>query len=362
MSRLTVNHPKLLRRLRNVRCARWWSVLLTLCSLVCLPAPAWAQTALLTAPAGFVLPSVTPLFSARATGFGPGRPLRFQFTASTSPDFVGGVVFDSTIVSNDSVIPIQVVRPLPSEAMLYFKLRVTGVGTPLADAPIVGPRQVPSWLVLLSPETPQQLESRRPLFVWRSAPVLPLIGPWKYDLEVTTTGGGTKAATSGISDTTFRFDVDFESDASYRWSVRAYLPKGDAIKASSRSTFFILNPALPTATILYNNFPNPFPTASAFATCFWFDLAEPGGRVTLDILDLRGNLVRSLIPGVDGQRDFPPGKYGRGAAGTGTNCDGRFIWDATGSDGRSVAKGVYIARFRAAGGPTTFRNIYFKGR
>ena len=116
------------------------------------------------------------------------------------------------------------------------------------------------------------------------------------------------------------------------------------------------------ATIFYNNFPNPFPTASAFATCFWFDLAEPGGRVSLDILDLRGNLVRSLIPGIDGQRDFAPGKYGRAAAGTGTNCDGRFIWDATGNDGRTVANGVYIARFRAAKGTATFRNIYFQGR
>ena len=72
--------------------------------------------------------------------------------------------------------------------------------------------------------------------------------------------------------------------------------------------------------------------------------------------------MRSLIPGVDGQRDFAPGKYGRGAAGTGTNCDGRFIWDATGNDGRTVAKGVYIARFRAANGTATFRNIYFQGR
>lgn len=324
------------------------------------PAAGAAQTALLEVAGGTVLPSITPLFTARAVGFGAGRPLRYTLTIAGSPDFLSGVLLDSTIVSNDTVLPIQVTRPLPNEATVFLRLRVIGVGTPIADA-LIGPRQVPTWLTLVSPNAGGELDTRRPLFVWRSAPVTPLAGPWKYDLEVTVNNGVPYAATVGITDTTFRFDVDLQSDALYRWSVRASLPRGESIRVASKSSFSVMNPALPTATILYNNFPNPFPTASSFATCFWFDLAEPGGRVSLDILDIRGNLVRSLIPGVDGQRDFPPGKYGRAGAGTGTNCDGRFIWDATGNDGRTVAKGVYIARFRAAG-TTTFRNVYFQGR
>jgi len=322
-----------------------------------------AQTAVLEGPPGPVLASITPAFTARAISFGIARPLRYVLTASTSPDFNTALALDTTIVSNETVVPIQVLRPLPSEATLYFKLRILSTGTLFADAPLFGPRTVPAWLTLVSRNSPtgEQLDTRRPLFVWRSAPVSPRIGPWRYDLEVTI-NGRTAAATSGVLDTTFRFDVDLESEASYRWSVRASLPRGESIRVGSRSTFFIVNPALPSATIFYNNFPNPFPSATAFATCFWFDLAEPGGRVSLDILDLRGNLVRTLIPGNDGQRDFPPGQYGRGAVGTGANCDGRFIWDATGNDGRTVAKGVYIARFRAAGAAATFRNIYFQGR
>src|SRR2546426_1099888 len=55
---------------------------------------------------------------------------------------------------------------------------------------------------------------------------------------------------------------------------------------------------LPPTTLLYQNFPNPFPAGGRDSTCIWFDLAE-GGPVTLAILDLRGGPVRRFIPGPD---------------------------------------------------------------
>ena len=116
---------------------------------------------------------------------------------------------------------------------------------------------------------------------------------------------------------------------------------------NSSATFLVTDQPVPTRTLLYQNFPNPFPSSVAFATCIWFDVAPPGARVSLDVTDLRGNLVRTLIPGVDGQRDFAPGRYGRGSPGAGSNCDNRFVWDGTGSDGRTVAPGVYLLRFQA---------------
>lgn len=344
------------RRLRSIRLALALAVL-------SVPGTGAAQTATLEAPPGPVLSSITPAFTARVSGVGAGRPIRYILQASPSPDLVVGLVLDTSFVSSDTVVPIQVVRPLPSEAQLYFKLRVVGVGVPTADALIVGPLRVPAWLVLVRPNSPtgDQLDTRRPEFVWRSARVSPLIGPWKYDVEITTNGRPV-AGTSGITDTTFRLNADLEANASYRWSVRASLPRGEAIRIGSLSSFGVQDPALPSTTLFYQNFPNPFPAATAFATCFWFDLAEPGGPVALDVLDLRGNLVRNLVPGPDGQRDFPSGKYGRGLPGTGTNCDGRFVWDATGNDGRTVAPGVYIARFRVGNGPPIFRSILFRGR
>ena len=332
--------------------------------LLAAPAASRAQSAELDGPVTLQLATATPAFTARALGFPAGVALRYNLQASSSVDFLSALVYDTTFVTSATVVPIQVTRVLPSEATLFFRVLITSVPTGASDdSPLIGPRIVPAWLTLLSPNSPtgDQLDTRRPLFVWRSATITPAAGPWRYDVEVTSNGrpvGGT----TGILDTTFRLDGDLETNASYRWNVRAVLPRGESIRESSVSSFGVADPALPTVTLLYQNFPNPFPTPTAFATCFWFDLAQPGGRVTLDILDLRGNLVRNLIPGLDGQTEFLPGRYGRGAPGAGTNCDGRFIWDATGNDGRTVAPGVYIARFRVGNGAPTFRSILFRGR
>lgn len=84
--------------------------------------------------------------------------------------------------------------------------------------------------------------------------------------------------------------------------------------------------------------------------------------VSLDVLDLRGNLVKRIVPADDGVGRFDAGRYGRGAPGTSSNCDNRFVWDGTAADGRTVAPGVYLARFRTASGPPTYRKIVFNGR
>jgi len=144
--------------------------------------------------------------------------------------------------------------------------------------------------------------------------------------------------------------------------VRASLGNGESVRVASVGSFVITDPPLPTTTLLYQNFPNPFPSAASFVTCFWFDVGAPGARVALDVLDLRGNLVKNIVPGSDGVSRFDAGRYGRGAAGSASNCDNRFVWDGTGTDGRTVAPGVYLARFRADGGAPTFRRIVFRGR
>lgn len=324
-----------------------------------------AQTVLLIAPPGVNLPSLTPIFTTRLRGFGAARSFRYNLQSSTLPDFLGDIVLDTSFVSTDSMASIELSRPLPSDANLFFRLRVTAENGPTVESPLVGSLHVPTWLVLLRPNSPvgDQFDSRRPEFVWRSAPVNALAGPWKYDVEITiTTNGRPVGGTTGITDTIFRLDADLETNVFYKWNVRAYLPRGESVRAASLSTFGVQDPAVPTTTLLYQNFPNPFPTPMAFATCFWFDLSEPGGDVSLDILDLRGNVVRRLIPGLGAQREFLPGKYGRGQPGAGSNCDGRFIWDATGTDGRTVAPGVYIARFRVNNGKPIFRSMLFRGR
>jgi hypothetical protein len=117
--------------------------------------------------------------------------------------------------------------------------------------------------------------------------------------------------------------------------------------------------SLPPVTLLYQNFPNPFPVSGQDATCLSFDLAI-AGDVQLDILDLRGSQVRRLVPGPGWSSPVAPGRYGRSSTG-GAPCDPRLIWDGRTDDGRDVPAGVYLYKLRASG-VTQFRRIVFRGR
>ncbi|MGH7699608.1 MAG: hypothetical protein ACREMJ_03685 [Gemmatimonadales bacterium] len=116
---------------------------------------------------------------------------------------------------------------------------------------------------------------------------------------------------------------------------------------------------LPRATLLYQNFPNPFPAEGQEATCLSFDVSATGA-VELEILDLRGNLVRRLIPSPDFPGLLPAGRYGRGGSG-GATCDPRLTWDGSTSDGRIVPPGIYLMMLEASG-RRFFRRIVFRGR
>ncbi len=321
-----------------------------------------AQTVTVTGPAEGTLTTVTPAVTVRASGFGAAAPYRVSLQASTTADFAS-VVLDTAFVSGDSVNAVQITRPLPSDVNVYLRAIVEPTIGFRTISAVFGPRRVPPWLALLTPNSPMgdQFDIRRPLFVWRSAPVVASTGSWTYELEITTQGR-TEVAAAGVRDTTFRPPTNLQANTSYRWSVRAMLGTGATVRAQSIATFLITDPPLPTTTIFYQNFPNPFPSDASFSTCFWFDIGEPGGRVQIDVLDARGNFVRSVMGGTDPTTTFPPGRYGRGAPGAGSNCDNRFVWDGTGSDGRIVAPGVYLIRFRVGAEPPIFRKALFRPR
>lgn len=308
-----------------------------------------------------VLATLTPSLLVRAIGLGPSRPIQYNLQVSTTPDFTA-LVLDSTFNSADSTLTVQITRPLPSEATVFWRVAARSFLGPQALSNSSGARQVPAWLTLVSPNSPlgNSFDVRRPLLVWKTAPVAAATGPWRYDLEITVAGRPEVAA--NLRDTTFRSFTDLQANTSYRWNVRASLPSGASIRVYSQGSFVITDPPLPTTTLLYQNFPNPFPSAVAMATCFWFDVGKDDTGVTLDVLDLRGNLVRRIVPADDGVTRFDAGRYGRGAPGASSNCDDRFVWDGTATDGRTVAPGVYLARFRANNGSPTFRKIVFNGR
>lgn len=321
-----------------------------------------AQQVVVDGPTTNALTTVTPLLQLRALGLATQRPLLVQLQISTTADFAQLVV-DSSFVTNDTLAPIQVTRPLPSDVQVFWRLKVRAANGISYDSPTIGPRLVPPWLTLRAPNSASgnSFDIRRPLFVWSAAPLVASAGPWTFDLDITA-NNRTEVGVAGLRDTTFRPGTELQANTSYRWNVRASLRAGESIRVSSQGSFVITDPPLPTTTLLFQNFPNPFPSATSFSTCFWFDVGEPGATVKLDVLDIRGNAVRSIVPGRDGVSQFAAGRYGRGAPGSNSNCDNRFVWDGTADDGRTVAPGVYIARFTANNAAASFRRIVFRGR
>ncbi len=115
----------------------------------------------------------------------------------------------------------------------------------------------------------------------------------------------------------------------------------------------------PAITVLYQNFPNPFPTTTSRVTCIWFDLNRTTS-VSLTVHDVRGNLVRVLLPNASTPQFLQPGRYGRASPTSATGCDPTLTWDGTASDGTVVPRGVYLIRLRA-GGAQSIKKAVFQG-
>ena len=296
-------------------------------------------------PADDTLDTVTPSFFLRATGFDPGgggTTLTLQI--STRADFQGPLVIDTSVVAPEATIVLA--EPLPELANYYWRgVARDQVGNEAVSS-AVGPHHVPAWLVLVSPNAPSGtlLDVRRPQFVWSSLTTAVPPGPWRYDITITNTATRQSTTAIGLGDTTFTPARDLDANTSYRWSVTARLARtGDSVHVASTGSFVITSNPRVLATLLYQNFPNPFPTATTRTTCVWFDL---GGltSVRLEVRDLRGNLVRRVFPAGGALAILPGGQYGRAGAG----CDARFAWDGRADDGRFAPAGVYLLRLQTS--------------
>lgn len=84
------------------------------------------------------------------------------------------------------------------------------------------------------------------------------------------------------------------------------------------------NPALPGEFALHQNVPNPFNPVTSIK----FDLPD-GGEATLEIFDVSGRLVRTLV-----SAHYPAGRY-------------EEVWNGTSDAGRPVASGIYFYRIKA---------------
>ncbi len=329
-------------------------------ALVVAPTVVGAQgTVRIDLPLNAPFPAAPEIF-VRATGFADStapRSVRLQLVLDNN---FGLVVYDSTIVSdNPRFVPRKL---LPENRDIYARATVfDGANRELGNLSTFAGR-TGAYLTLLGPKG-VNVRSRTPTFSWRSAPVMAPPGPWVYELLVTNRASPlvTRSQT-GITDTVFFWADSLDANTSYRWKVIARLPNGlalDSATASSGSSFVVAPTEAATATLLYQNFPNPFPSLSSPTTCIWFDLQSPS-TVELSIHDVRGHRVKTIIPGqLPGQ--LAAGRYGRLLLIDDGGCDPRLAWDGSSDNGRVVPAGLYLLRMRTDAG-LMIKKIVFRGR
>ena len=312
------------------------------------------------APVGPALASITPDFS---------------WSAGSVPGFAGPVAYHLRVGRDSGLAPLPLVdtvtaatsyslrRPV-KPGVVFWRVDATAASGVTATTGVVGPLTAPPWAVLTTLSAPGgvNIADDQPTFAWRSPAVATPPGPFRYDLTVRRSAvqfaNVPEFAVAGLTGTTYPAPQPLERNVTYLWSLVVHAGS-DTSLVRSTGVFQVVDSSIPPATLLYQNFPNPFPALGRDSTCIWFDLAVTQ-RVELAILDLRGNPVRRLVPGPAFPEILSAGRYGRGSAG-GPTCDSRLMWDGRANDGRDVPAGVYLYKLNA-GGVIQFRRIVFRGR
>src|SRR5262249_10796022 len=101
-------------------------------------------------------------------------------------------------------------------------------------------------------------------------------GPFRYDLQIFQVNQGPPVyGAAGLTDTVFRVPLVLEKNTAYTWTLVVHAGADTSLVAST-GIFLILDDSAPVATLLYQNFPNPFPAVGRDSTCIWFDVSTPG--------------------------------------------------------------------------------------
>jgi hypothetical protein len=315
--------------------------------------------ALLSFPTGFValspfastLSSITPTFSWDAGTPPPGvQPDTFRVRVGLDT-LLATVIFDTTVVASSVRLP----SALHPGARLYWRATARSALGASESTPVIGPLTAPPWATLVSLNAPggQSIRDSLPLLIWHSPAVATPPGPFTYDVSIYPSSQGPQSpvvSVRGLTDTTFRPSTPLERNLPFRWRVVAHLGATDSAITTSSGTFLVLDEEAPATTILFQNFPNPFPNRAlgVNTTCIWFDVAQ-AGEVQLEIFDVRGRLVRRIVPSDQVPGRLDAGRYGRPAGDALGTCDPRMTWDGRDETGAYVRPGVYLYRLTAPG-------------
>jgi hypothetical protein len=311
-------------------------------------------------PTDSTLTTVPPTFAWDAGTPPPSAgPNTFRVTVASSFVLVAPFI-DTTISASSFTMP-----RVPQPAVRLF-WRVTAISTLGAreSTTVRGPFVVPAWVTLRTYGSPRGATIREslPIFAWSSPGVTTPPGPFTYDVYVYPASRDPSQAVAvgrGLSDTTFRPLRPLERNLPYRWRVVAHLGAADSSVVTSPGTIVVIDETVPSATLLFQSFPNPFPNPAVGLTsaCIWFDVSQQG-PVQLEIFDLRGRRIRGLSPAANVPPVLPAGRYGRPLSDATGTCDARFAWDGRDETGAFVRPGVYLYRLTAPGFRDTRRLVF----
>ncbi|MGH7754064.1 MAG: hypothetical protein ACREN5_14755, partial [Gemmatimonadales bacterium] len=288
-----------------------------------------------------------------------GLPVSYRFTLTRLANGTGTTVLDTSL----SETSVRLATPQRPGTRFSFTITANAADTASLQLRPAAAYVAPAWASLLVLDDPAGLaiRERRPVLRWSSPSVGSPPGPFRYDVEIfRSDDNAIESQATGLDSTAFTPPSDLDLNTPYRWRVVSHLGNDTAI-TESRGSFLIVDESVPTVTLLFQNFPNPFPNAviGRPTTCIWFDLAT-SGRVRLEILDLRGHVVRRVIPSNTWPATLPAARYGRPAVGTSGQCDADLEWDGRAENGDSAPRGVYIVKLETPDG-VFFKRIVFLG-
>jgi hypothetical protein len=321
------------------------------------PTPAVQLAVQAVAPLSGTLTTITPRFVWATTGGPPGASVVYRLRVARDPGLAQPLL-DTLLTGVDS---LPLARPLKPGPPVFWQVDASAGGEAATTGP-TGPLAVPPWATLTSLSAPGGTITfeAQPTFTWTPAGVDVPPGPFVYELQVRRVGATfNDVAIGGLTGAQHMLTAPLERTVSYTWALVVHAG-ADTTLVRSAGAFLVADPSTPPATLLYQNFPNPFPGSGRDSTCLWFDLAS-ASIVELDVLDIRGALVRRFIPGPEFPAILTAGRYGRGVISGGGVCDPRLMWDGRAANGRPLPPGVYLYRLRA-GGTVQFKRIVYRGR
>lgn len=316
---------------------------------------------IVTSPRDTLLDSPTPTFAWEAPDVPPFfLPVSYRLRVARADNSDTTLLIDTTLEHTQ----VTLREALPPGTKIAFQIETAAANGATFKVAPKSRYSAPQWARLLTLDDPagSTIREPRPLLRWSSPPVSSPPGPFRYDVEIIRADNGEiELAARGLDSTSFAPNRDLELNTPYRWRVTAVLG-ADTASTLSRGSFVIVDESVPSVTLLFQNFPNPFPNPATgrSGTCVWFDLARPG-RVRLEVLDLRGHLVRRLIPSSRFPEELPAGRYGRSAVGQSGTCDPALEWDGMSESGAPVLRGVYLIKLETPDG-IFFRRAVFLGQ